>query len=71
LPRARFESIYRAVVQVAAVKIYVAAVETLKKESIHSSCTGSSSENICSSSGGAQEKGRQYETESTTKIDGF
>jgi len=40
-------------------------------ESIYGSYTGSSSENICSSSGGAQEKGGQYETESTTKIDGF
>jgi hypothetical protein len=38
----------------------------------YSSCTVRSNENICSSSGGAQEKKkRQDETQFTTKIDGL
>jgi hypothetical protein len=40
-------------------------------ESKYSSCTVRNSENICSSSGGAQEKGKTPETQFTTKIDGF
>ncbi len=39
-------------------------------ESNYSSCTGERSENICSSNGGAQEKGKRDETQFTTKIGG-
>jgi hypothetical protein len=56
-------------VQLGAVKIYVTAVEALMKKERQdetqfttniddSTCTVRSSENICNSSGGAQEKGK-------------
>jgi hypothetical protein len=48
--------------------IYCARFETN-----YSTCTSGSSENICSSSGGAalRKKGRQDETQFTTKMNGF
>jgi len=39
-------------------------------ESNYSTCTARSSEDICSTSGGALEKGKSYETQFTTKIGG-
>ncbi len=40
-------------------------------ETNYSSCTVKSSQNICSSSGGAKEKERHDEAHFTNKIDGF
>jgi hypothetical protein len=42
-----------------------------KDKSNYSSCTGRSSENICTTSGGAQQKGKPDETQFTTKFAGI
>ncbi len=50
----------------------ILSIQCTRFETNYSSCTVRSSENICSSSGGAQENGKTgYETQFTTKIDGF
>jgi hypothetical protein len=46
------------------------SIQCTRVESNYSSCTGKSTQNKCSSSEGAQEKGKRDETQFTTKIGG-
>jgi hypothetical protein len=52
-------------------KCWYSAFNATRFETNYRCCTVRSSENIRRSSGGAQEKERQDETQFTTKIDGF